>query len=69
MPGELRAVAERNVEAELHERVASYYADPLGFVLDAFPWGKPGPLEPYAEPDLWQCEFLDWLGGEIQVRK
>ena len=59
----------RNVEAELHERVSSYYADPLGFVLDAFPWGKPGPLEPYAEPDLWQCEFLDWLGGEIQARK
>ena len=62
-------VVERNLELELHQRVQSYYSDPLGFVLDAFPWAQPGPLEAYAEPDIWQCEFLEWLGDEITSRR
>ena len=58
----------RNVDLELAERVADYYEDPLGFVRDFFPWGRPGPLQAYQEPDAWQCAFLEWLGGEIQSR-
>ena len=58
------------VERDLGEEIASYYADPLGFVRFAFPWGKAGgPLAAYTEPDRWQCEFLDWLGGEIRSRQ
>lgn len=56
-------------EEELAEAVSEYYADPLGYVRFAFPWGEAGsPLASYREPRIWQCEFLEWLGGEIQAR-
>lgn len=59
----------RDAEAELYEAVAEHYADPLGYVRMAFPWGEPDtPLATYMEPRIWQCEFLDWLGGEIRDR-
>lgn len=53
---------------ELHAFAGAHYADPLGFVRRAFPWGRPGPLEAYQEPDVWQCEFFEWLGHEITQR-
>lgn len=60
----------RNAEEELHDWCADLYADPLNWVREAFPWGEPNsPLEPYSEPDIWQCEFLEWLGHEITLRK
>lgn len=63
------ASAARNVEAELHAEVSQFYADPLGYVRFAFPWGVPGTtLANYKEPRMWQCEFLDWLGQEIADR-
>lgn len=50
----------------LAEWVATTYADPLAFVLGAFPWGEPGgPLERYDGPDTWQREFLEALGAEV----
>ncbi|MEM6898452.1 MAG: terminase [Pseudomonadota bacterium] len=53
----------------LADAVADFYADPLGFVLFAFPWGEKGsPLENYRGPRLWQWEFLEWLGEEIKTR-
>lgn len=58
----------RNFEAELHDFCSENYDNPLGYVRGAFAWGEPGPLEAYAEPDIWQCEFLSWLGGEIASR-
>ena len=58
----------RHAEDELHDLVADYYEDPLGFVRTCFPWGETSPLQPYREPDTWQCEFLEWLGGEIKDR-
>lgn len=48
--------------------MAEFYADPLGWVLCAFPWGEPGPLEHYAGPDTWQREYLTWLGAQITER-
>ena len=41
--------------------LASYEHDPLGFVMDAFPWGEKGtPLENHAEgPEEWQRWMLD----------
>jgi hypothetical protein len=47
---------------------AKHRASAFGSVRHCFPWGEPVPLEPYAEPDIWQCEFLDWLGAEIRAR-
>ena len=44
-------------ENELVNDIAQFYADPLGFVLYAFPWGEPGgPLEDFSGPDKWQAE-------------
>lgn len=59
----------RNFEEELHDWCAEMYADPLGWVRGAFPWGESGgPLFAYSEPDTWQCEFLAWLGDELKAR-
>lgn len=59
-----------SVEAELHREVAKYYANPLGFVLAFFPWGKKGtPLEHHKGPDTWQREALTWLGEQVKARK
>lgn len=49
----------------LAESVSDYYADPLGFVLFAYPWGEPGPLQAYDGPDTWQAQFLVDVGKEI----
>lgn len=63
------ATATRHVEAELEEFVGGFYDDPLGYVRMAFPWGQGGtPLANYKEPRIWQCEVLEWLGGEIKDR-
>lgn len=60
----------KSFEQELHEAVAEFYANPLGYVLMAFPWGQADtPLWAYKEPRVWQCEFLEWLGDEIRRRK
>lgn len=45
--------------------MARYYADPLGFVLYAYPWGEPGTLKDHPGPDKWQTEFLRALGKEV----
>jgi hypothetical protein len=66
---EEQAVASRDYEAELHGLCGEYYADPLNWVRYAFPWKRPGPLEPFSEPDRWQCEFFAWLGDEIKARQ
>ncbi len=57
-----------SLESEITDICAASYADPLGWVRVAFPWGQPGPLLAHREPRVWQCEVLDWLGGEIQAR-
>jgi hypothetical protein len=55
-------------ELQLAADIASFYADPLGFVKYAYPWGRPGPLEKYSGPDDWQQEFLTDLGDEVKKR-
>ncbi len=62
-------LAPASYEQLLHAEVATHYADPLSFVRSMFDWGTPGsPLEAYQEPDVWQCEFLAWLGDAIAQR-
>ena len=63
MPTAVRA----NADLELARALADYYADPLGFVLFAYPWGK-GTLEGYDGPDIWQAEFLEEVGRQVQER-
>lgn len=56
-----------NPEVELVNDIAEFYADPLGYVLYAFPWGeKGGPLEDFDGPDTWQREQLAAVGKAIQ---
>ena len=70
------------LDLELAREVAKYYADPLGFVMFAYPWDSDRALQvcklpekysarfPNCEygPDEWACEFLDQLGEEIRKR-
>jgi hypothetical protein len=65
------AVLETEIPANvaLARAVAEFYDDPLGFVLFAYPWGQPGPLEAESGPDENQREFLTSLGEEIRSRK
>lgn len=58
-----------SIELELHDQIAEFYADPLGFVKFAYPWGEPGPLACYAGPDEWQRDFLLELGDFVRARK
>src|ERR1019366_7027043 len=55
-------------ERELHEFVAQFVGDPLGFVLACYPWGEPGTsLEAYPEgPDTWQREILSEVGRQVR---
>lgn len=61
--------AQKDYEALLHEAVGDYYADPLGFVLFAYPWKQKGTfLEAHPGPDVWQEEFLVKLGAQVKAR-
>ncbi len=55
-------------DVDLAEFVGQFYADPLGFVIAAYPWGEPGPLEQETGPDDNQREFLTSLGKEVTAR-
>lgn len=62
------AVSSKSYDELLAEAVAEYYDDPLGFVLFAYPWGEPGPLQEHAGPDIWQRDSLDRIGKEVRAR-
>jgi hypothetical protein len=55
-------------DIELAKDISQFYANPLGFVVYAFDWGK-GDLEGWSGPDDWQREFLLKLGKAIRERK
>src|SRR5450631_3266735 len=56
--------------SQLAYEMAKYYADPLGFVLMAYPWGEKGtPLENEEGPDANQKQFLIDLGAEVKARR
>jgi len=56
-------------EAQLADEIALCYADPLRFVLLAYPWGETGPLKEFDGPDKWQTETLKWIGEQVKFRK
>jgi hypothetical protein len=60
-------------ETELATAIASYYADPYGWVMFSYPWGKmflpDGSLNPLRDkkgPEPWQKRLLIQLGKHIQ---
>ena len=53
---------------QLADEISKFYADPLGFVLFAYPWGELGPLENETGPDDNQRSFLIDLGKEVEER-
>jgi hypothetical protein len=62
------------VEAKLAAQIASYFDDPYGFVMFAYPWGQPtlpdgseNPLANKKGPELWQKDLLLALGDHIRV--
>ena len=56
-------------DLEIADAMARFYADPLGFVKFAYPWGEIGILEQELGPDDNQCEFLNSLGEEVKQRR
>lgn len=62
-----------HTDAELAAAIADFYADPYGFVLFAYPWGKTflpdgslNPLRNKTGPEPWQKRLLIALGEHIQ---
>jgi len=60
-------------ETELATAIASYYADPYGWVMFSYPWGKmflpDGSLNPLRDklgPEPWQKRLLIQVGEHIQ---
>jgi hypothetical protein len=69
-------------EINLAKDVGDYYADPLGYVMYAYPWDTNESLQlvklpkPWSEkykqvygPDQWACELLERIGQEVKQRK
>jgi len=58
------AAAQISEDEELEADILGFINDPLGYVLYAYPWGEPGPLQDYKGPDVWQHDFLVSIGQE-----
>jgi len=56
-----------SAEEQLQDAIAEFYDDPLGYVLFAFPWGEPGPLEDHDGPDDWQ--IMQMLSISRHIKK
>jgi hypothetical protein len=67
MPRVSRVEKAQDDGAALVEQIATYFANPLGFVLFAFPWGKSGTvLHDEDGPDDWQVDVLLLLGTLVE---
>ena len=59
----------RDIDIEIAEDASHFYADPLGFVMWAFPWGESGTeLQNYDGPDEWQRQDLIDTGKFVEAR-
>jgi hypothetical protein len=64
-----RTVASVTPDRQLADEMATYYYDPSGFVVFAYPWGEPGTeLEHETGPDEIQKQFLIDLGKKVKSR-
>ena len=62
------STAGQSIDLEIADDLANFYADPLGFVQWAYPWGQRGELERFEGPDTWQADFLADLGRQVSER-
>jgi len=53
-------------DLKLADRMVEYFDDPLGFVLDCYPWGEPGSLQDFDGPDVWQRDVLEHIAKEVR---
>lgn len=62
--------AQKKSDRDLLEHIGSFAYDPLGFVLQCFPWGtgelSPTPSDPNPGPDGWQSRILIELGEALR---
>ena len=58
---------EADPDIALATEISKYYADPLGFVMFVFPWGK-GPLAGFNGPDKWAVDFFMDLAKDVEER-
>src|SRR4051812_46772411 len=58
-------------EAQLTDAIAECYADPVKFVIFAYPWGVKGTaLEKFPTgPDKWQRDFLRDVGEQVKQHR
>jgi len=69
-------------DEQLADQLAKFYADPLGHVMFSYPWDTNKEIqkvelkEPWASrynskygPDVWACEYMDELAGEVKKRR
>lgn len=64
------ASSAKAAEQSLVDDIGAFYADPLGFVKYAYPWGeRGGPLADAVGPYKWQAEYLEQLGCEVLARR
>jgi hypothetical protein len=59
--------AQSSQEQELIDFLAGFALDPHGFVLAAFPWTEPGPLQEMAGPRAWQADILRSIGEALRA--
>lgn len=75
-------MAELTPDERLADEVARFYADPLGFVMFAYPWDSDKSIqicklpEPWSlvynseyGPDAWACEYLDNIGCQVREHR
>jgi hypothetical protein len=75
----IRTPQQQKTDIEIAKEVATFFDDPMGFVMFAFPWDTDQSIqiveleEPWASrydskygPDRWACEFLDEWGEAIK---
>ena len=53
-------------DEQLAEDMGTFFDDPYGFVMYAFPWGK-GTLKHFDGPEQWACDFFKELGEQIKA--
>jgi len=61
------AKPKKDINLQIAEESAKYYADPLGWVMWAFDWDY-GTLEGFHGPDKWQEEVLVEIGSAVLDR-
>jgi hypothetical protein len=65
----IATASKASYDEQLAADLAEFYADPLGFVLYAYPWGIPGTALANEEgPDVWQRELLEEIGEQVRER-